>query len=140
MSANWNWQLDEKNVLALNASVTDVAYESAFRTDYRYGQSSLLWQHFLSAVCACRPISYSLFDSESTSGLSVSPLFNDAIDAGVFHKMMRFFWLRLARAGINLIDQISGGALTPWQCFEELREMITVSLPEITVRYLLCLE
>jgi hypothetical protein len=39
LRANWNRQLDEKNVLALNASVTDVAYESAFRNDYRYGQS-----------------------------------------------------------------------------------------------------
>ena len=121
LRANWNRQLDEKNVLALNASVTDVAYESAFRNDYRYGQSSLLWQHYLSGRMRLQAnLSYSLFDSESTSGLSVSPLFNDAIIDGDLSENDALFLVEACRAGFNLIDQISGGALTPWQCFEEL--------------------
>ena len=38
---------------------------------------------FKRIVCGCRPTSlHSLFDSESTSGLSVSPLFDDAIAVG----------------------------------------------------------
>jgi hypothetical protein len=121
LRANWNRQLDEKNVLALNASVTDVAYESAFRNDYRYGQSSLLWQHYLSDRMRLQAnLSYSLFDSESTSSLSVSPLFNDAIIDGDLSVNDALFLIEACRAGFNLIDQISGGTLTPWQCFEEL--------------------
>jgi len=121
LRANWNRQLDEKNILALNANVTDVAYESAFRNDYRYGQSSLLWQHYLSDRMRLQAnLSYSLFDSESTSGLSVSPLFNDAIIDGDLSVNDALFLIEACRAGFNLIDQISGGALTPWQCFEEL--------------------
>jgi len=121
LSANWNRQMDEKNLLALNGSITDVAYETVFRNDYRYGQSSLLWQHFLTDRIRLQAnISYSLFDSESTSGLSVSPLFDDAIAVDALSQNDALFLIEACQAGFNLIDQISGGALTPWQCFEEL--------------------
>ena len=65
IGANWNWQFDEKNVFAMNFNATDVAYESAFRSGYEYGQGSLLWQYFWSNRLRLQAnVSYSLFDSE----------------------------------------------------------------------------
>jgi hypothetical protein len=121
LRANWNQQINEKNLFALSASATDVAYESVFRNDYRYGQSSLLWQHFLTDRIRLQAnIAYSLFDSDSTNSLSVSPLFDDAIAAGDLSENDAIFLIEACRSGFNLIDQVNGGALTPWRCFEEL--------------------
>ena len=80
LSANWNRQLNEKNLLAVNASFTDVDYESVSRGDYRYGQSNFLWQYFLTDRIRFQTnVTYSVFDPDNILGLGVSPLFIDKI-------------------------------------------------------------
>ena len=119
VGANWNWQLNEKNVLAINANLTDVAYESEFRDGYEYGQGSLLWQHFISNRMRLQAnVSYSLFDSENGSVNVLSPLFQDVIDAGLLPLDDAFSLVSACQEG--LIDKINGGALGPWSCFEKL--------------------
>jgi hypothetical protein len=121
VGANWNWQLNEKNILAMNANLTDVAYESEFRSGYEYGQGSLLWQHFWSDRLRLQAnVSYSLFDSEGSSVNVLSPLFQDVIDAGLLSLDDASFLVSACQVGINLTDQVAGGALEPWDCFEEL--------------------
>lgn len=121
IGANWNWQFDEKNVFAMNFNATDVAYESEFRSGYEYGQGSLLWQYFWSNRLRLQAnVSYSLFDSEDSSVNFLSPLFQDVIDAGLLSLDDASFLVSACQAGINLTDQVAGGTLEPWDCFEEL--------------------
>ena len=121
VGANWNWQLNEKNILAMNVNLTDVAYESEFRSGYEYGQGSLLWQHYISDRLRLQAnYSYSLFDSENSKISVISPLFQDAFDTGDLTEGDASFLVSACQVGINLIDQVDGGALEPWSCFEEL--------------------
>ena len=126
LSANWNSSINEKNVLAWNASVSDVEYESDFRNSYVYGQTSLLWQHFISERMRLQGnAAYSRLATDATSNLEVSPLFFDALDEGVFSIDETIFLIDSCSSGVNqiaLLNEIVNGPsddFEPWSCFEE---------------------
>jgi len=81
VNANWNRQLNEKNLLAVSANLTYVDYESIFRDDYRYEQSNLLWQYFLTdRIRFQTSVTYSFFDPVGRDSFGISPLFIDFLD------------------------------------------------------------
>ena len=115
LSANWNRQLNEKNLLAVNANVTDVDYESVFRGDYRYGQVNFLWQYFLTDRIRFQTnVTYSVFDPDKRSGFGVSPLFIDEIKASNLPADEKE--VLIDNATIGFCRGIVIGA--PWPCAE----------------------
>ena len=90
-----------------------------------YGQGSLLWQHFWSNRLRLQAKSLIVYlIPKSSKWFDVlSPLFQDAIDAGLLSLDDASFLVSACQAGINLTDQsMLVGLWTPWHCFEELRE------------------
>ena len=126
LNANWNRGINEKNTVAWNASVSDVEYESDFRNGYLYGQTSMLWQFFVSERMRLQAnLAYSVLDSDQTSNLVSSPLFFDALGAGVFTIDETIFLIDSCRRGVNQIALLSeiiygpNSGIEPWSCFEE---------------------
>lgn len=126
LSANWNRGINEKNVLAWNASISDVEYESNFRNGYVYGQASLLWQYFLNDRARLQTnVAYSRVKTDATINLASSPLFFDALDSGIFNIDETIFLIDLCRNGINqiaLLNEVVNGPdeeFESWSCFEE---------------------
>ena len=114
-SANWNRQLNEKNLLAVNASLTDVDYESVFRGDYRYGQSNFLWQYFLTDRIRFQAnVTYSVFDPDNRSSFAVSPLFIDEIKALNLPASQEEALIENATIGFCQVTIIGA----PWPCAE----------------------
>ena len=115
LSANWNRQLNEKNLLAVNASLIDVDYESVSRGDYRYGQSNFLWQYFLTDRIRFQTnVTYSVFDPDNRLSFGVSPLFIDEIKA--FNLPASEEEALIKNATIGFCQGIVIGA--PWPCAE----------------------
>lgn len=126
LSANWNRNINEKNTFAWNFDVSNIEYESDFRNGYIYGQTSLLWQHFVSERMRLQAnMAYSALDTDQTKSVVSSPIFIDALDAGVFTVDQTLFLIDSCRSGSNEIALLSeiiyglGNAIEPWPCFEE---------------------
>lgn len=126
LSANWNRSINEKNRLAWSANISDVKYESDFRNSYVYGQTSLLWQHFISERMRLQGnAAYSRLATDATSTLVASPLFFDALDEGVFSIDETIFLIDSCSSWVNqiaLLNEIVNGPsddFEPWSCFEE---------------------
>ena len=126
VNANWNRSINEKNVLAWSANISDVEYESDFRNGYVYGQTSLLWQHYLSDRMRLQSnVAYSRVETDPTNNLVSSPLFFDALESGVFNIDETILLIDLCRSGINqiaLLNEIVNGPsddFESWSCFEE---------------------
>lgn len=126
ISANWNRRINEKNTVAWNAVVSDVEYESDFRNGYVYGQTSLLWQYYVSERLRLQAnMAYSVLDTDQTSNLVSSPLFLDALAGGIFTVDQTIVLIDGCRVGSNQIALFSeilygpDNGIDPWPCFEE---------------------
>lgn len=126
LNANWNRSLNEKNQIAWRANISDVEYESEFRSDYIYGQTSLLWQYLISDRLRLQSnVAYSQVETDPSKTLVSNPLFFDALEDGVFDLNETFLLIDLCRSGINqiaLLNEIVNGPsddFESWSCFEE---------------------
>lgn len=132
LSANFNQSLNEKNTIAWNAGISEVEYESDFRNGYLYGQTSMLWQHFVNQRMRLQAnMAYSVLDTDQTSGLVSSPLFIDALNEGVFTVDQTLLLIDSCRRGSNQIALFSeilygpDNGIEPWSCFEETQSANT---------------
>lgn len=81
LSFAWNRNLNSRNVLVWNSGLNTVQYENAGRVDYKFGNSSLLWQYIFSERLRFQTIaSYSLLDSSEVSSCAGSDINGQCID------------------------------------------------------------
>lgn len=83
LNLGWNHNLNTRNVLNWTLTAVGARYESERRTDYQYGDSGLLWQYIVSERLRLQTnFSYSVLDTDATTGFGLSPLIQDEVDSG----------------------------------------------------------
>lgn len=110
LAFGWNRNLTDRHVVTWDTNASFVQYENDRRVDYKFGNSSLLWQYILSERFRLQAnASYNLLDSEAIDSPSITPVLTDLIGNSNFDQ----------NAVVSAINDCEPGSfINQIRCFE----------------------